>query len=70
MKKRLNVLDKTLFFLKKNQNLIYSFSLAQRKRIKRDIPPTKAFPQGKDAIDSGQGPPSVKVLVSLAKPVP
>ena len=31
--------------------MIYSFSLAQRKRTKRDIPPTKAFPQGKDAID-------------------
>jgi len=40
------------------------------KRTKRDIPPTKAFPRGKDAIDFGQRPPFVKVLVSLAKPVP
>ena len=35
----------------------YSFSLAQRKRTKRDIPPTKAFPRGKDANRRLQKPP-------------
>ena len=40
-------------------------SLAQRKN-QRDIPPTKAFPRGKDAICFGQRPPYAKVGVWLS----
>ena len=42
MKKRLNVLDKTLFFLKKNQNLIYSFSRSLRENESKE----GRYPQG------------------------
>ena len=42
------------------------FTLAQRKN-ERDIHPLQGLPlYGEDAIDSGQSPPSVKVLVWLA----
>ena len=40
-----------LFEKEKKVMYFHSFSLAQRKRTKRNIHPTKAFPQGKDAID-------------------
>ena len=40
------------------------------KRTKRDIPPTKAFPQGKNAICYGQRPPSAIVFVRFTESVP
>jgi hypothetical protein len=45
------------------------FSGAENEPI--DIHPLQGLPlYGEDAIDSGQRPPSIKVLVSLAEPLP
>ena len=51
----------SISFQKETEN--HSFSLAQRKRTKRDIHPTKASPQGEDASAKSQKPTTFRGFV-------
>jgi len=52
-------------------NLSAERSFSDAENEPRDIHPLQGLPlYGEDAIDFGQRPPSIKVLVSLAEPLP